>query len=369
MAVAANRIWTRPRPFQRARLEHPRACARLAGRLPPTMVWRRRKPSPSPIVSPQAPAVPAMNVTNVSHLHPVAEVVREAMKFCWIKRSALAAPNAVGRAAALPIGPLERARVQALTVYRRDMRARAADPAGASIGSPGRALLQNPRPHQAEMRLAVARSSRSLSALSFPGRPPADLHGSRPVMIGRAPAPEHMSARRLGTAARGWTPVPAGRHGGTHAAAEVAEAAPGSAPRYRRLPARRAGARSDAEQHRPSVSEPVGAGVRAVAPAVTRWAGEGRRQIAASSPVALDWRKPAASPRGDAPATQDLPPAALDAATVAQPQVALSGASKPSPTGAVPVTTLDPSLAERLTDDVIRRLERRARIERERRGL
>jgi hypothetical protein len=35
----------------------------------------------------------------------------------------------------------------------------------------------------------------------------------------------------------------------------------------------------------------------------------------------------------------------------------------------VPVTSLDPALIERLTDDVIRRVERRVRIDRERRGL
>jgi hypothetical protein len=33
------------------------------------------------------------------------------------------------------------------------------------------------------------------------------------------------------------------------------------------------------------------------------------------------------------------------------------------------MTDLDPRLVDRLTDDVIRRLERRVRIERERRGL
>jgi len=36
---------------------------------------------------------------------------------------------------------------------------------------------------------------------------------------------------------------------------------------------------------------------------------------------------------------------------------------------AVQVTTLDPSVLDRLTDDVIRRVEQRGRIERERRGL
>jgi hypothetical protein len=34
-----------------------------------------------------------------------------------------------------------------------------------------------------------------------------------------------------------------------------------------------------------------------------------------------------------------------------------------------PITKLDPALVDRLTDDVIRRVEQRARIERQRRGL
>jgi hypothetical protein len=33
------------------------------------------------------------------------------------------------------------------------------------------------------------------------------------------------------------------------------------------------------------------------------------------------------------------------------------------------MTTLDPGMMDRLTDDVIRRVERRVRIERERRGI
>jgi hypothetical protein len=33
------------------------------------------------------------------------------------------------------------------------------------------------------------------------------------------------------------------------------------------------------------------------------------------------------------------------------------------------ITALDPALLDRLTDDVIRRVERRVRIERERRGV
>jgi hypothetical protein len=47
-------------------------------------------------------------------------------------------------------------------------------------------------------------------------------------------------------------------------------------------------------------------------------------------------------------------------------------ATTPDPTARASdkrAVALDPALAERLADDVIRRIDRRARIERERRGL
>jgi hypothetical protein len=40
-----------------------------------------------------------------------------------------------------------------------------------------------------------------------------------------------------------------------------------------------------------------------------------------------------------------------------------------APASAIQISDLDPRFVDRLTDDVIRRVERRVRIERERRGL
>jgi hypothetical protein len=48
---------------------------------------------------------------------------------------------------------------------------------------------------------------------------------------------------------------------------------------------------------------------------------------------------------------------------------ALTSTSRANDNAVVCATALDPVLADRLADDVIRRIERRARIERERRGL
>lgn len=63
-------------------------------------------------------------------------------------------------------------------------------------------------------------------------------------------------------------------------------------------------------------------------------------------------------------ASSPRPPARSLASHETTPEVARSG--RPA---ALRVTDLDPSLLDRLTDDVIRRVERRVRIERERRGL
>ena len=52
-----------------------------------------------------------------------------------------------------------------------------------------------------------------------------------------------------------------------------------------------------------------------------------------------------------------------------QSQEAARGPARFAPPAAQQITTLDPRLLDRLTDDVIRRVEQRVRIERERRGL
>ena len=82
------------------------------------------------------------------------------------------------------------------------------------------------------------------------------------------------------------------------------------------------------------------------------------------SPETLDWRKPAGtSQRGQT---------VTDAGEAVQPVV---GRNADIPTmnirTAVPAaaTVFDPAVVDRLADDVIRRIERRGRIERERRGL
>ena len=82
------------------------------------------------------------------------------------------------------------------------------------------------------------------------------------------------------------------------------------------------------------------------------------------SPETLDWRKPADTfRRGRAePETGEAALSVVDrnAGNTAQ------NIRTAAPAAA---TIFDPAVVERLADDVIRRIERRGRIERERRGL
>jgi hypothetical protein len=57
---------------------------------------------------------------------------------------------------------------------------------------------------------------------------------------------------------------------------------------------------------------------------------------------------------------------AVSAPASAIPAVMAAGSARAA---RVQISDLDPRLVDRLTDDVIRRVERRVRIERERRGL
>jgi hypothetical protein len=87
----------------------------------------------------------------------------------------------------------------------------------------------------------------------------------------------------------------------------------------------------------------------------------------------LIWRKayPPAPTRNGAEAREHLMGLAKPSSSRA---VAGDGPAKPVADRALPLATLrfahfDAGLLDRLTDDIIRRVERRVRIERERRGL
>jgi hypothetical protein len=83
-------------------------------------------------------------------------------------------------------------------------------------------------------------------------------------------------------------------------------------------------------------------------------------------PVELVWRAHGSAATGGA-----VSPAATMSASPSHATRAFTSATPPvkSERSVVWATAFDPALAERFADDVIRRIDRRARIERERRGL
>jgi hypothetical protein len=86
--------------------------------------------------------------------------------------------------------------------------------------------------------------------------------------------------------------------------------------------------------------------------------------------IALVWRKaPLANQAAPASEALALSPRALAAPATAAAAVPAGTAAQVRTTTRAPAQTLDAGLAERLADDVIRRVERHVRIERERRGL
>jgi hypothetical protein len=95
-----------------------------------------------------------------------------------------------------------------------------------------------------------------------------------------------------------------------------------------------------------------------------------RVRAVASAP--MTWRSTAPSAPGDVEFPRErsaATSAAAEASVAASPRAAAPVAVVPSAPSPAQMKELDPRMIDRLADDVIRRVERRARIERERRGV
>jgi hypothetical protein len=88
---------------------------------------------------------------------------------------------------------------------------------------------------------------------------------------------------------------------------------------------------------------------------------------ATQSPVDLVWRAPSDQSTAGPPHSTSARPARTSAAAPSLPTPPAD--SRTSEQTIVRAAALEPGLAERLADDVIRRIDRRARIERERKGM
>lgn len=92
-------------------------------------------------------------------------------------------------------------------------------------------------------------------------------------------------------------------------------------------------------------------------------------ELATRRTVDLIWRVQTGVTGSTESSRSSMPSATSGAASISSRAESLSTSGRTTTKAVVCATALDPALAGRLADDVIRRIDRRARIERERRGL
>lgn len=355
---AFDRFRSRPRPFGRRPMDRRDRRAPI-GWVPLALAWRKRR---KPLVDTLAPVAGAVTqVINLIQVHPA--VVREQMHYAVMRLPSPAGPGAATRSST-PLGR-ETETPAAMRLAFRDH----------GIVSSSRAVNQQ---LALEPLAGVANGRDGSQQQAAIGR--------------RAPIPT-ASTHGAGVAARPMPAIPSvqqrsgGPYGNGAAAIRMS-----LGRRDRQALFVKGGPRTfpSAQSHRPPEHQPypfgrhrtlrrAGVGVPDetqtialnVKPAITgpskpRAVRDPRleMQSATMSPETLDWRKPAGtSQRGQT---------VTDAGEAVQPVV---GRNADIPTmnirTAVPAaaTVFDPAVVDRLADDVIRRIERRGRIERERRGL
>jgi hypothetical protein len=339
-----KRMRRRPLPFSRQAAS--RALVPTRPTLPPAMAWRKRPRAPAAL-SPQ-PAQSVTHVRNETHIHPARDATRETMHFASIRQHVVAAPALGRQAATSRIARLhERSRhVERVLhhVWRRhdpghQSRSCETPQSPSSPATPtrehrhtihfvtARRLPVAYRPIQARRGAVIAPASEMSTALS-----------ARPQAAPRAPSasltrlPMQLPARHL----------------------------PSTRPTSRRMTV---GAAARDETSVPIL--PVASDFR-----LPRRVSPAERGV--PSEVSLEWRK--VTPK--VVAQSSVPAPALPSGEQAFPGTASRpGRATPQsvPSSLTPhrnsVPTVDPALADRLVDDIIRRIERRQRIERERRGL
>lgn len=335
-------LWSRPRPFGRSGRRGTVSLKKAAGRLPAaSMVWRRKKAAqrPVPASTVLSHATTVTQVVNHSHL---SDAPREAIRLAWLRQKRLTTPGAM-------IARVERTVQRVISVR--------AEAAGIALGSTVRAApvaaspaIRSGQTQAAPRAPAILPPAEPRLTLSFRNwaaspvvRPLTSSHSSAPAPASSAASGSLSSPSTQNIRTR----VDTHRHVTLHrTAATRLTVTSGAHVR---------GASASTLQ-----STPVGTTARSAHPVPAGKAGPAFDQAAVRE-VDLDWRKPAeAVPAASAEPTPDTMRARSPQHAVARP---------PSGEPLRSVAQLDPSLVSRLTDDVIQRIERRARIERERRGL
>lgn len=369
---ASERIARRPRPFARRTARRGLAPRPALPRLPLAMVWRLR---PKPAFRAAGPATPAAGVPlalrheRVQTIREIATVpqaredaAREAMRFVWLRRVDEAGPPPADRTRTL----IERSR----TIL--DLREAVRPPTPAPLSA--RTVQGRPAPG------AAPRQGPRLAPVTSVTSPPA------------SPRAFPIAGRRwLAAATAAATGGKSPRRGADERAPRSAGAGPAAS--FRAIP------RFRTERQGPLTlpSTPASRPIASVTPAPGTAAASltSRPQVVAARALPLTWRNEDRPVRGrpgsfeaardagvarfsevsgapDAPAAGRTAPGAGQgpgtavgtAAATARPATA----TLPDPALTGPALT-DPALTDRLAEEIIRRIERRARIERERRGL
>ncbi|QDF37512.1 hypothetical protein FJN17_08000 [Bradyrhizobium symbiodeficiens] len=337
------RMRYRPLPFARRRRLSQPASARLAFRLPPAMAWRKRSRKPG-----ETPPRHQLSVTNMrveTNLHPTRQVTLTNMRFAWLRPSAAASPDPRRTANRLPRSPLKRAR-QVDRILNHHWRILQEARSEAPVRSGDMPIAQS-RPAEAARLFAAP--------LAFPSVQPRVLRRAAP----NAASPAAHAAAPI-------VPQPELRR--QPMIRWPAAAVRPSDPRL--LPARPAERPVSPPARHPATTPRASAAATELR--LPASAGAAVRKPPAE--VAFAWRKAVSQAVAGAPAADATAPlsAAQAMASATTPQSPgsrhVSAASMP-PQPSRPSAAIDPAFADRLANDVIRRIERRQRIERERRGL
>lgn len=337
-----KRMRRRPLPFGRQAAL--RALAPTRSRLPPAMAWRKRPPAP--VALPPQAAQSGTNIRNETHIHPARDTTRETMHFASIRQHVVAAP-ALGRPAMSGIARLHEPSRHVERVLHHVWRRH----------DPGRQSHPHDTPRSRSTPAAASREHRHTMHFVTSQRLPESY---RRVQASRSAA--MAPAADMSTA--------------LHAGSQAAPRAPSTSPAAlsMRFPARHPPpirlerkmiARSTPREKTPSTILPVASDLR-----LPRRVS--RAEQAVPSEVSLEWRKAVQKIATQSSSPAPAPPPGEQASPgTASPPGRTAPRSEPSSLSprSDSVPTVDPAFADRLVDDVIRRIERRQRIERERRGL
>jgi hypothetical protein len=360
---ALERLQNRPRPFERRRRVRAGRLLASAPRFPVRMVWRRPRAMGAPPAA--TAAVTIRQISDTVHVHPRADVVRERMHFVWLRIEAAGNDAESGRrTSGLPtVRPgrvLEQASRHVRNVVDLETRISAASSLVVRNGTmrvASQAASPLPRAGEADRRIEARPGN--VPPMSFVSPMP----GARTTTTGATQsAPARWPQWRLNPA----PPAKSAKPGGAaaHQSGEM-----GLPPGRERVAVKRPGAANSPPQRgkvslvhptRVPITDPMEFSAPNI-PAARRNVGMYSEPV----PAPLEFRA--------SPATQAASPGARESDTALRADAPAAGQAPLRPGASrqsnVAQPMLDRATIDRLAEDVIRRIERRGRIERERRGL